>query len=663
VRGLSRKALTLRRSALFCAPLVLAAALRAEDALDSDLDALMTMDVSVTSAKALPLRESPGVVSVVTADDIANAGARDLTDVLRLVPGFFSGVDVQGVTSFGLRGLWGQEGKILLLVDGQEFNETLYGSLANGQRLPVDRIQKVEVIRGPGSAVYGGYAELGVINVVMKEQDGAGASLSYGRLAAADARKEAVLWQGLTRPGFKEHLTLSGGRGLRSDRTYTDAAGVSYNMRGASDLDPAFADLGLGWKDFSARLIADRTRTTYQDHYDQVLTLPVRQDFDNFYAELKRPFHPASGWTVTPSLRFKRQVPWWVPPSEARQADGSPYQWHRTADRAVYRLAADYAPADTLSVTAGGEYFTDAAWARSPADQNLFAGGGDAVRYYNAAFFGEAVGRSPFAVVTLGGRYEKNSRVGSVFVPRAALTRVMGRFHVKALYSRAFRAPSLMNLDINPDLRPEKTSALELEGGWRMTDRAFLTANVFDVSIKDPIVYTVDALNNEVYLNFDRTGTRGLELSQVWRSPAGHSAALTYAFYRAHDNRVGLTAVPGHPRRTLAAPNHRATASVTVQGPLGVVFTPSLEYLGGRDGYDFDPAAGAVAQRRFKPAAVADAALRFKRLGVPGLSAAATGHDLFAARPPLVQPYAGGHPPLPAPGREWGFRVFYDKAF
>ena len=114
----------------------------------------------VASFAITRLTDSPAVVTAVSADDIRSSGARDLMDVLLMVPGFFFGVDVQGTVGPGFRGLWGQEGKILLLIDGKEMNEQLYSTMQLGHEFPVELIERVEVVRGPGSVIYGGNAEL-----------------------------------------------------------------------------------------------------------------------------------------------------------------------------------------------------------------------------------------------------------------------------------------------------------------------------------------------------------------------------------------------------------------------------------------------------------------------------------------------------------------------
>ncbi|HYG20911.1 MAG TPA: TonB-dependent receptor plug domain-containing protein [Ohtaekwangia sp.] len=134
---------------------------------ESDLQKILNKNVAV-SAQNMTVRETPGIISQVTAEEIQNSGARDIIDVLRLVPGFEVLQDLQFVMGLGLRGNWANEGKVLVMLDGQPFNDLLYQTVAVGNRLPVDAVERIEIIRGPGSAIYGGSAEYGVINIITK---------------------------------------------------------------------------------------------------------------------------------------------------------------------------------------------------------------------------------------------------------------------------------------------------------------------------------------------------------------------------------------------------------------------------------------------------------------------------------------------------------------
>lgn len=127
--------------------------------LSSEMEALINQQIAVSVKNPLSVRKSPNIISLITEEEIKKSGARDLTDVLRTFPGLDFGVDVQGQIGLGVRGSWANEGKILILLDGQEMNEIAYGTLQFGNNYPLEQIKKIEIIRGPGSAVYGGFAE------------------------------------------------------------------------------------------------------------------------------------------------------------------------------------------------------------------------------------------------------------------------------------------------------------------------------------------------------------------------------------------------------------------------------------------------------------------------------------------------------------------------
>jgi outer membrane cobalamin receptor len=127
----------------------------------------------VASRLDFTARQAPGIVTVITREEIINSGARNLMDVLRLVPGLDFGVDVESSLGLGVRGNWAYEGKILVLVDGQRYNESFFGS-AQLERISPEQVERIEIVRGPGSAVYGGFAELGVIKDNHQERQAIG---------------------------------------------------------------------------------------------------------------------------------------------------------------------------------------------------------------------------------------------------------------------------------------------------------------------------------------------------------------------------------------------------------------------------------------------------------------------------------------------------------
>ena len=153
-----------------------------------DLEQLMKIEIVVAGSKrAQQSRDVASFVSVVTAAEIREHGYRTLADVLRTLPGFYVSNDRNysyiGVRGFSRPGDWNS--RILLLLNGLRTNENVYDLAYIGEEfsVDVDLIERVEVIRGPSSALYGSNAFFAVINVVTRP----GSSLAGAEIATSAA--------------------------------------------------------------------------------------------------------------------------------------------------------------------------------------------------------------------------------------------------------------------------------------------------------------------------------------------------------------------------------------------------------------------------------------------------------------------------------------------
>lgn len=132
-----------------------------------------TVQVSSVSKTPESLREAPATVVVVTAEEIARRGYRDLEEILHDLPGFdISRVNGLSYSNFYQRGYRSDlPTRTLLLVDGVEENELWTQAAYLSRQYPVSNIKSVEVIYGPASTMYGANAFAGVINVITSEPD------------------------------------------------------------------------------------------------------------------------------------------------------------------------------------------------------------------------------------------------------------------------------------------------------------------------------------------------------------------------------------------------------------------------------------------------------------------------------------------------------------
>lgn len=145
-----------------------------DNLLDMSLDDLMNVTVTTTSKTEEKLSEAAGVISVMSHDELNRFGARNLKDILMRMPSFnLSTIYMTDRSTLAIRGdqLSPAANHILLLINGRPVREAEEGGIKSEmlESFPVASIDRIEVIRGPGSVLYGSNAFSGVINVITKK--------------------------------------------------------------------------------------------------------------------------------------------------------------------------------------------------------------------------------------------------------------------------------------------------------------------------------------------------------------------------------------------------------------------------------------------------------------------------------------------------------------
>jgi iron complex outermembrane receptor protein len=204
------------------APSILVA--QSPDLTQKSLEDLMNIDVTSVSKRAQKTSQVAGAVFVISREDILRSGALNIPDLLRMVPG----LDVAQIDgnkwAISARGFNGQySNKLLVLIDGRTVYNPIFASVFwDSQNVPLDSIERIEVIRGPGAAVWGSNAVNGVINIITKSaKDTPGGYLAAGA-GNASIGPETIGYGGKA-------------RGLGAYRVY--AEGFQYNSL------PTFAGL------------------------------------------------------------------------------------------------------------------------------------------------------------------------------------------------------------------------------------------------------------------------------------------------------------------------------------------------------------------------------------------------------------------------------------
>ena len=144
---------------------------------DLELDDLLHTTVSIAAGRTQTLEEAPSIVSVITDEQIRQTGVRTVAEALQLSPGIVVLTDNFGRGRIAIRGVSsgltsGSSENVLLLFNGHRLNDEISGGATiQNLDIPVDGVRKIEIIRGPGSALFGANAFLGAINIISYKAD------------------------------------------------------------------------------------------------------------------------------------------------------------------------------------------------------------------------------------------------------------------------------------------------------------------------------------------------------------------------------------------------------------------------------------------------------------------------------------------------------------
>ncbi|MGS2724553.1 TonB-dependent receptor plug domain-containing protein [Porticoccus sp. GXU_MW_L64] len=553
--------------------------------------------ISIATGYEKPISKAPAVATVITANDIRRMGATDIDDVLETVPGLHVARDSVGYNPiYTFRGIYSSlNPQVLMLINGVPFK-----SLFQGDRhlvwlgYPVENISRIEIIRGPGSAVYGADAFSGVINIITKQGDEA-EGLQSGIRAGSFDTTEAWLSYGGSIDNFKYLFSLeyedSDGQRELID---ADAQSILDFIGGTSlSLAPGPVSLGREVYDFRADISwgSWRFQVDYQNREGQV-GAGIAQALDSNGLVSSDRYGVSIGYKETDLAQ----------------------DWQLDA-QASYRSTTQEVEQDILLFPAGSTgglspfpfpngiignpevfehhfYFDASALYTAFSDHEIRVGTGyylgDLFRVRDERNFGVDasglpiipgspvvdVSDTPFAFITEGARtnkylfiqdiwhldndweltagirYDDYSDFGSTVNPRLAL--VWSTSHnltTKFLYGQAFRAPSfgqtraINNPAVlgNPNLTPEELESYELAFDYKPSLDMHLDANLFFYRWDDIILFEPDPAGRRAQNAGEQSGY-GLELNAEWEVSDQFTLSGNLSWIDTTDERTGTSA-------------------------------------------------------------------------------------------------------------------------
>lgn len=528
-----------------------------------DLIEIEIETVSTASKYEQKVTEAPSSVIIITAEEIRKYGYRTLLDILRSVPGFYETYDRNygylGVRGFGRPGDYNS--RILVLIDGHRINENVSDSFGAGTNfhLDVDLIEKIEVVHGPGSALYGGNALFAVINVITKNgRDYRGLELS-GEIASFDTEKSRMTYGNVLDNGLD--FLVSG--------TYYDRDGETLYYREFDDPSTRNGRVKNDDDDFKSffvktsisdfSLTAARVRrekgiptapwgTVFGDRgtrtwdYDSLIGLTYQHGFpDDLSVEAKLSYNQydyygdyvyddGAGPYVNKDS-FKGD--WWLSELELTKKLSEQHKLISGVE-AQYNVRQDQKNWDSDIYLDKGE--SSKSWGVYIQDEFKV--------WHNLTIFA-------------GLRRDYYDATGDIVNPRAGLVyNHSDDTTLKLLFGKAFRAPSVYELYYqdgsttkpNPSLKPEtiKTYEAVLE---KYFDRNFHgSISGYYYKIRDLIDQTTDTDGWIMFDNLDEVTAKGVEtaLDIKWVSGIRGRAAYSYVQTLDKTTRSSLANSPKH---------------------------------------------------------------------------------------------------------------------
>ncbi len=537
---------------------------RLDHFLSLSLEELVNLGTTIATNTKHTIAEAPAIVTVITSEDIKATGATNLVDVLEGVPG----VHVRA-NHFAFRPLVHFRGakatQTLLMVNGNPLKDLMWGFGIFWKGLPVSMVERVEIIRGPGSALFGADASAGVINIITKTAGKIESTEAGVRIGSFDS-KTAWMQYGDDWAGYQIGLTAEVSTTDGYDPFIQTDGQTLRDQSNGTNVSSAPGNAEYGWRNEDIRFsIAKdnwRLHTDYMRHSDLEVGLtgagvldPVTHASDSRF-NLDLIYDNASlskDWGVNAELSYQhldytsgagfQERPPGYADANGLYPDGQ-INHMRSAERrlnietsSIYTGIADHELQIGVGHTWQDLYFVEQFINSGIGpDGNPLPAGGPIVDVSNTpySFAPEKIRRISYLFIqdvwgitdglelTVGARYDDYSDFGDTLNPRLALVwKASNKLTTKLMYGQAFRAPSYQELfsstsvaQPNPDLKPESSETIDLGFAYAATRDVHLSVNLFRFAQTD-LIRAIGSPRQ--FQNVGDNTIRGIELEGQWQ--------------------------------------------------------------------------------------------------------------------------------------------------
>jgi len=552
-----------------------------------------------TATKTLEnIKKSGATISVITATDLKNMGARNLMDALKRLPGLGININNIGLPVVEVRGVKTDfSEKVLFLINGHSANNNLIngGATWTYGSFQIDEIKQVEIVRGPGSALYGANAFVAVINIITKKsKDVDGTKLTAGVGDNKTTKVNIQTGQQIGEVGFAINANFFDTDGYRefvaSDVWANSGKSNDWNKRYDLGFNINVSNYALQGKYIkrnagpyigTGNALNDESEQQYTEFflelaYKRMLfeSLSFNNKFyynnfkaDNFWEVFSENFSDA---LPAPQPSYPDGMLGRSPATVERMGAEFIFEYVKEKHKFLFGLMTEHQTIFDIGFEANFNPTTPPPSLPAPLGslQDIYDTWpwiSSEHRDISALFFQDIYDVNSDLRLILGARYDHYSDFGSSFNPRSSLSwEFTKNYNLVASYGSAFRAPTFGEQHNknnpfvvgNPDVEPEEIETFELGVNGDISKRMHFGVTLFHNNINDLISGTdnPNPPGPKISDNVDKIKVNGVEMELRSRLRDGSTVNLNYTYQYAIDDLTG--------QRVSEVPMHKANASI-----------------------------------------------------------------------------------------------------
>ena len=505
-----------------------------------DLQEFALEDMVVTATRTeSKMVDVPVNTTVISAEKIADRHYLDVADVLKDVPG--ATVMDTGVGAYEKKVVLNGDERVLVLVDGKRVNIDM-GTMSRAsydlnQMPDVSLIERIEVVKGHGGALYGSDAVGGVVNIITKKVDHSygKVSMGFGSHQARDAKAMYTIKEGKTGVMVAASKYKQGYHEYKDAKTEANkrwpAASTYENEKVSVKLSQELSEtsnLELGY-DFSK--------------FEGVRSYSTKAKSASFSNKKTNDFYAKYNWTVNDKDQGFIQL------------YRNKYDYYNAGD--MYETDTGFEAQQNITLSDNNRLVVGASYRKAKA---LNATSYTAEKSINnkAVFVSDQWEFAPSWTLDAGVRYDKHSTAGSKTTWSAGLNKKFDEnSHAYFNWGQVFKAPTLDDLYYysvmewgsskyenygNPNLKPEKGDTWTIGYGTKIADKTSVNISYFQSKLEDAIDWdTTYSANGSVSIarNVDKQKKNGMELSVAHELNDNWDLEASYTYIRVKNNEHG----------------------------------------------------------------------------------------------------------------------------